>query len=123
MSPLPNRLDVEKNRTESNNSNTTTTEHVHRPSSKIQTNIQPFIGRLGGNQEFILDRDDASNAALIKSIPDSAPSMTLTDQFDLNGFRCLGLWKSAMMEGVGLSSSFPPMSYIDLQNVRQCSST
>lgn len=65
------------------------------------SNTTPFIGRLGGNQEFVLDRGDAANAGILKEQPDSAPCMTLREQFDLVGFRSSGLYKSAMIEGIG----------------------
>jgi hypothetical protein len=61
----------------------------------------PFAGRLGGNQAFILDRDDASNAAVLQDVPDAAPGMTLAEQFDLRPLRTIGLWKAAVMEGMG----------------------
>jgi hypothetical protein len=63
--------------------------------------VQPFAGRLGGNQTFILDRDDASNAQIIEAIPDAAPGMTLAEQFDLKPFRSISLWKAAALEGMG----------------------
>jgi len=67
--------------------------------------VRPFIGRLGGNQGFVLDRHNAANADILKEQPDSAPCMTLREQFDLRGFRSLGLWKAALIEGVGECSS------------------
>jgi hypothetical protein len=66
-----------------------------------QATTRPFIGRLGGNQGFVLDRHNAANAEILKEQPDSAPCMTLKEQFDLRGFRSLGLWKAALIEGVG----------------------
>lgn len=60
----------------------------------------PFIGRLGGNQEFVLNRDDA-DSAVIRSQPDAAPGMSLKEQFDLKPFTTPGLWKAAVIEGVG----------------------
>jgi hypothetical protein len=65
------------------------------------TTTRPFIGRVGGNQGFVLDRHNAANAEILKEQPDSAPCMTLREQFDLRGFRSLGLWKAALIEGVG----------------------
>ncbi|PMD45670.1 aquaporin-like protein [Hyaloscypha variabilis F] len=63
--------------------------------------VRPFIGRLGGNQGFVLDRHNAANAEILKEQPDSAPCMSFNEQFDLRGFRSLGLWKAALIEGVG----------------------
>jgi len=70
-------------------------KHIYRSYSV------PFIGRLGGNQAFILDRDNTSNAAILQQAPDAAPGMTLAEQFDLRPFRSIGLWKAAAIEGMG----------------------
>jgi hypothetical protein len=70
-------------------------KHIYRGYSA------PFSGRLGGNQAFILDRDNASNAAILQNAPDAAPGMTLAEQFDLRPFRSIGLWKAAVLEGMG----------------------
>ena len=77
-----------------------------RPNSLVSklsynTTTRPFIGRLGGNQEFVIDRHNAANAEILREQPDSAPCMTPREQFDLGGFRNLGLWKAAVIEGVG----------------------
>jgi hypothetical protein len=94
------RIDVENNASgDVNRSN---------PMVKVasyNTTTKPFIGRVGGNQGFVLDRHNAANAEILKEQPDSAPCMTLREQFDPRGFRSLGLWKAALIEGVG--PSFP----------------
>ncbi|KAE8446704.1 hypothetical protein EG329_011748 [Mollisiaceae sp. DMI_Dod_QoI] len=69
-------------------------------SQQAQTNIHPFIGRLGGNQGFVLDRNEPCNAAVLSDIPDAAPYMTYREQLDLKPFRSLSLWKSALAEGM-----------------------
>jgi hypothetical protein len=69
-----------------------------------QISSAPFIGRVGGNQAFVLDRDDASNASILQDTPDAAPGMTLAEQLDLRPFRTLGLWKAAVVEGMGESN-------------------
>ncbi|OAP63447.1 hypothetical protein AYL99_02674 [Fonsecaea erecta] len=61
----------------------------------------PFAGRLGGNQEFTLDRADPQNEELLKKVPDAAPNLTLQESFDLRGFREVELWKAALIEFVG----------------------
>jgi len=79
-------------------------DQAHTLPSTQHTNIcntVPFAGRLGGNQAFILDRDDVSNAAILQDVPDAAPGMTLAEQFDLRPLRNIGLWKAAIMEGMG----------------------
>lgn len=90
------RIDVENNASgDANRSNSI----VKAPS--YNTTTKPFIGRVGGNQGFVLDRHNAANAEILKEQPDSAPCMTLKEQFDLRGFRSLGLWKAALIEGIG----------------------
>jgi hypothetical protein len=61
----------------------------------------PFAGRLGGNQAFIVDRDDASSAVVLQDVPDASPGMTLAEQFDLGPLRSVRLWKAAVLEGMG----------------------
>lgn len=70
----------------------------------------PFVGRLGGNQAFVLDRNELDSAVL-KAEPDAAPGMSLKEQFDLRPFQTIGLWKAAFMEGVG---KLPPAVAIKL---------
>ena len=66
-----------------------------------QSSPTPFIGRLGGNQQFVLDRSDPRNGAVLEDAPDAAPYMTLLEQMDLRPFRSVGLWKAGIMEGLG----------------------
>ena len=70
-------------------------------SCRQHINTTPFAGRVGGNQAFILDRDDAANAAVLQDVPDAAPGMTLAEQFDLRSLRSIGLWRAALLEGMG----------------------
>jgi hypothetical protein len=58
---------------------------------------RPFAGRLGGNQEFTLDSDDASLA----KIPDACATFTWAQSFHLAAFADAELWKEATIEGVG----------------------
>jgi hypothetical protein len=60
-----------------------------------------FAGRLGGNQEFIINRHDPAQAALLQKTPDAAPFMSLGQTFDLRGLWDLDLWKAAFVEGIG----------------------
>ncbi|KAJ5881315.1 uncharacterized protein N7473_012368 [Penicillium subrubescens] len=62
--------------------------------------IPPFAGRLGGNQDFILDRNDPKNVKVLEQVPDAAPCMTVAEIFDLRGFASPDLWKFAMLECV-----------------------
>ena len=70
----------------------------------LKAPVTPFAGRLGGNQEFIVNRYDPDNAALIEQIPDAAPLIPLKHIVDLRGFREKELWKAAVVEGIGLFS-------------------
>lgn len=72
----------------------------------LKAPVTPFAGRLGGNQEFIVNRHDPDNAALIKQVPDAAPLIPLEQVIDLRGLREPELWKAAVSEGVGAFYSF-----------------
>jgi hypothetical protein len=67
----------------------------------LEPAIPPFAGRLGGNQDFILDRNDPKNVEVLEQVPDAAPCMTVAEIFDLRGFASPDLWKFAMLECVG----------------------
>lgn len=62
---------------------------------------QAFAGRLGGNQEFILDPKNLDNLQALKRVPDASPFITLRDTFNLRGFLEPELWKAAVTEGIG----------------------
>ena len=61
----------------------------------------PFIGRLGGNQAFVLNRNDPASENILQKAPDAAPAMSVKDQLDLAPFRSPGLWKAGIIEGIG----------------------
>lgn len=73
----------------------------HDDHKYLEAVIPPFAGRLGGNQDFIVDRNDPKNVEVLKEVPDAAPCMTLAEIFDLRGFLSPDLWKFAMLECVG----------------------
>lgn len=77
-------------------------DHPH-----LEPHISSFAGRLGGNQDFILDRNDPRNDELLEKVPDAAPCMTFAEIFDLKGFYSLDLWKFAMLECVGMHNPNP----------------
>jgi len=111
MASLRERMNVEKpTAPNSKNSQTDVENNLNHDAShpgstgkapSYNATVRPFIGRLGGNQGFVLDRHNAANAEILKEQPDSAPCMSFKEQFDLRGFRSLGLWKAALIEGVG----------------------
>lgn len=67
----------------------------------LQVAIPPFAGRVGGNQDFIVDRNDPRNTKVLEKVPDAAPHMTLAEVFDFRGFLSADFWKWAMLECVG----------------------
>lgn len=67
----------------------------------MRPSVNVYAGRIGGNQEYILDRDDPDNKSLLERNPDAAPMIPLRQLLDLRGLRNLGLWKQAFVEGIG----------------------
>lgn len=80
-------------------------EHEHEHEESAKPAIPPFAGRLGGNQDFTVDRNDPRNSKVLEKVPDAAPRMGLAEVFDLRGFRSPDLWKFAMLECIGRSST------------------
>lgn len=74
---------------------------------ELQPAVTAFAGRLGGNQAFIVDRNDPDNASLLERTPDAAPMIPLKDMLDPRGFRNITLWKQALIEGLGTSHKEP----------------
>lgn len=74
-------------------------DRVHTTCNRPLAGGIQFAGRIGGNQEFVLDRKDPKNASMLERMPDAAPYMTVQEQFELRGFFELELWKAALMEG------------------------
>lgn len=60
-----------------------------------------YAGRLGGNQEFVLDPSDPDAQSILSKSPDAAPWMSHRALWSLAGFKQVSLWKAALMEGVG----------------------
>ena len=60
-----------------------------------------FAGRLGGNQEFILDPKNLDNERTLKRIPDASPFLSVRESFNLRGFLEPELWKAAAVECLG----------------------
>ncbi|KGO47585.1 hypothetical protein PEX1_041770 [Penicillium expansum] len=73
--------------------------------SRLTPVIQPFAGRVGGNQGLVLDRSNPENAELLKKVPDAAPLMTLSEGFDLRGLWDIDLWRFGFIECIGKKSS------------------
>jgi glycerol uptake facilitator-like aquaporin len=87
--------------------------HLRRQATSLSL-ATPFAGRLGGNQEFTLDRNDPLNQDLLRKVPDAAPNLNLKEAFDLRGFREIGLWKASLIEFVGALSP-PSYPFLDVR--------
>lgn len=68
---------------------------------QLKPSVQPFAGRLGGNQEYILDRDDPDNEKELKKVPDAAPFLSVREALSPHSFLDFSLWRMAMVEGIG----------------------
>lgn len=78
-------------------------EHEHDEQKRQLTpSIPPFAGRMGGNQDFVVDRNDPRNEKVLERVPDAASCMTMQEVFDLRGFLSADLWKFALLECVGM---------------------
>lgn len=65
------------------------------------TNIVPFAGRIGANQEFSLDQNNCTQIELLQKFPDAAPWIPWRDALSLRHFFQPELWKAATIEAVG----------------------
>jgi hypothetical protein len=74
--------------------------HASHAAAGLKVIIEPFIGRLGGQGTIQLPTND-SEEALRELVPDAVPLMTVGKIFDLTPFRNIGLWRAALIEGIG----------------------
>jgi glycerol uptake facilitator-like aquaporin len=72
---------------------------IARPMAQVDQ--RHFAGRVGGNQEFILDPKCDDDLSTLKRLPDANPLMSVKEVFSLRGFLELELWKAALTEGLG----------------------
>ncbi|KFY85908.1 hypothetical protein V500_08026 [Pseudogymnoascus sp. VKM F-4518 (FW-2643)] len=70
-------------------------------SERADPSSRAFAGRLGGNQEFILDHKNLDHISTLKRVPDASPFISWRKIFDLRGFLVPELWTAAIIEGVG----------------------
>ncbi|KAJ5295570.1 hypothetical protein N7508_010391 [Penicillium antarcticum] len=67
------------------------------------TNIVPFAGRIGANQEFSVDaKNNCTQIELLQKFPDAAPWIPLRDALSLRHILQPELWKAATIEAVGV---------------------
>ena len=77
-------------------------------SEKLQPTVLAFAGRVGGNQSFVLDRNDPDNKSILEETPDAAPEIPWRQLVDLRGFRNVIIWKQAVLEGIGMLANDLP---------------
>jgi glycerol uptake facilitator-like aquaporin len=61
-----------------------------------KVNIQPFVGRIGGNQLFT-----TTDTSVTASVPDAKRTPSWKELLDLRGFLEWSTWQNAIIEGVG----------------------
>ena len=76
----------------SNEGNAPTTED-------LQISANPFAGRLGGNQEFILPSGNPDRVKILQRTPDAAPLRSWKSSLQLQQFAEFDLWRAAIIEG------------------------
>ena len=67
----------------------------------VQNSGTEFIGRIGGNQAFVVSKDDADYDDIVKKTPDASPFFSWAESFDLHPFTDLELWRQAVIEAWG----------------------
>lgn len=82
-----------------------TKEGIHQRKSRTDhvplVASRPFVGRIGGNQEFTISPSDSSNRELIAKVPDAAATFSWKQSLRLDAFSDIDLWKEATIEGIG----------------------
>ncbi|VTT75256.1 unnamed protein product, partial [Fusarium fujikuroi] len=77
-----------------------------RPSSEpsgphYRSNSQPFAGRLGANQAYVVEGGTSEDDHLLHHAPDATPHMSFWELMDMSPIKNLDLWKAALIEGIG----------------------
>lgn len=57
-----------------------------------------FAGRIGGNQQFTVSRDDPDYDKIKSETPDAVANVTWKELCSLRGFREPAIWKSGLIE-------------------------
>ena len=79
----------------------TSTISFQQQQTTLHPSIKPYAGRLGGVQDFVLDRSDPQNAAILSRVPDAAPLMSVRETLSLQGFAQKDIWEAALCEALG----------------------
>src|ERR1700748_383820 len=61
-------------------------------------NIQPFVGRIGGNQLFT-----TTDTSVSANVPDAKRTPSWRELLDPQGFVEWSTWKNAIIEGIGIA--------------------
>lgn len=72
-----------------------------RRRAQMREGSASFIGRVGGNQEFVDVNHSPLDELGYDTEPDAIPGMTLKQQLSIRSFSHIRLWKAALIEGVG----------------------
>ncbi|KAF5622229.1 Aquaporin PIP-type [Fusarium tjaetaba] len=62
---------------------------------------QPFAGRLGANQAYVVEGGTSEDDHLLHHAPDATPHMSFRELMDMRPIKNLDLWKAALIEGIG----------------------
>jgi hypothetical protein len=73
---------------------------------RYQSNSQPFAGRLGANQAYVVDGATSEDEKLLQDQPDATPHMSFRELMDCRPITNINLWKAALIEGIGISGLF-----------------
>jgi hypothetical protein len=71
---------------------------------RYQSYSQPFAGRLGANQAYVVDGVTSEDEKLLQHQPDATPHMSFRELMDCRPITNINLWKAALIEGIGISS-------------------
>lgn len=69
------------------------------PAEKVA--YRPFVGRIGGNQDFAVSKTTPGAKLILEKTPDAGYYLTWKESLDLGGFRNIELYKSALIEAWG----------------------
>lgn len=63
--------------------------------------FRPFVGRIGGNQDFAVSKTTPGAKQILEKTPDAGYFLTWKESLDPKGFRNIELYKSALIEAWG----------------------
>jgi hypothetical protein len=69
--------------------------------SHYRSYSQPFAGRLGANQAYVVEGGTSEDDHLLHHAPDATPHMSFWELMDMRPIKNLDLWKAALIEGIG----------------------